>query len=79
MLPEIATLQNAAIQENLKTDCKALGVTLNLIYSDLFISDRNNKKLTRDLNRCCRLMDSPTEEVGLRLFLRTLPDMIRDE
>ena len=36
------------------------------------VSDRNNKRLTRDLNRCCRLVDSPTVEVGLRLpiFLR---------
>ena len=47
-------------------------MTLNLIYSYLFVSDRNNKRLTRDLNRCCGLVDSPTEEVGLRLsvFLR---------
>ena len=41
-----------------------------------------NKNVTkRSYNRCCRLMASSTEEVGLRLpvFLRTLPDMIRDD
>ena len=43
-----------------------------------------NSCLTKDhlnYNRCCRLMDSSTKEVGLRLpvFLRILPDMICDE
>ena len=43
-----------------------------------------NSSLTKDhlnYNRCCRLMDSSTKEVGLRLpvFLRILPDMICDE
>ena len=41
---------------------------------------RNNKGLTKSsYNKFCRLMESSTEEVGLRLpvFLRTLPDMLR--
>ena len=43
-----------------------------------FSLNEKNKKLTKDFNRCCRLMDSSTEEVGLILpvFLRTLPDML---
>ena len=48
------------------------------MYSYLFVSEQNNK---RSYNRCCRLIYSPTEEIGLRLpvLLRILPDMIRDE
>ena len=43
-----------------------------------FSLNEKNKTLTKDFNRCCRLMDSSTEEVGLILpvFLRPLPDML---
>ena len=43
-----------------------------------FSLNEKNKKLTKDFNRCCRLMDSSTEEVGLILpiFLRTLLDTL---
>ena len=50
-------------------------------YTVVFSLNEKNKKLTKDFNRCCRLMDSSTEEVGLILpvFLRILPDMLCDE
>ena len=70
MLPEIAH-QNEAIQENLKLIRKHMKGDIN------FSLNEKNKKLTKDLNRCCRLMDSSTEIFGLILpvFLRTLADM----
>ena len=50
----------------------------------LYFSEQNNKNLTKTkiYNKCRRLMESSTEEVGLRLSvfsLNILPGMIRDE
>ena len=74
--------QNVAIQENLKLIFFNIKDMKGDIKSNIQLlifpwTKKHSKKLTKHLNRCCRLMDSSTEEVGLILpvFLRRLPDM----
>ena len=71
---------NHVCTSNLRVRGDKLSAELSLMREIGVVSPQAYVKGGR-YTRCCRLMASSTEEVGLRLpvFLRTLPDMIRDK